>query len=324
MYKILVAEPLDFTPEAVKIMEQAGEVDLRELTCDEDVSRAFRDYDVCWFRLARKIDRKLLGSKPKCKIIASATTGLDHIDLKACKEFGIKVVSLKGETEFLKDVRATAELTVALALALMRKIPSAAQSVKEGFWNRDLFRGNELYERTAGIIGVGRLGLIVADYFKAFGMNVAGYDTRIDFPQDAVRQFDSLQELLSVSDVVVVLVSYDESTKNFIGENEFRVIKDGAVLINTSRGGVIDEDALLQALKTGKLSGAALDVLNGEPNIDVNHPLISYARENDNLLIVPHIGGNTIESFVKTEIFIARKVIEALSNKDLKPNTKLR
>ena len=312
MYKILVAEPLDFTPEAVRILEQVGEVYLNEVN-DYEISRVFQDYDVCWFRHARKIDRKILGDNPRCKIIATATTGLDHIDLKACEELNIKVVSLKGETEFLKTVRATAELTVALALALMRRIPQAAQSVKDGIWNRDLFRGNELYGKTVGIIGVGRLGSIVADYFKAFGMNVIGYDPRHDFPNNVARRVSSLQELLSQSSLVSIHVSYNETTRNLIGEKEFAAMKDGAVLINTSRGGVIDEDALLEVLKNGKLSGAALDVLQGEPNIDATHPLIVYAREHENLLIVPHIGGNTHESFVKTETFIARKVVEALT-----------
>jgi D-3-phosphoglycerate dehydrogenase len=311
MYRILVAEPLDFTPEAVRILEDVGEVHLCGIN-DDEAEKVFQEYDVCWFRLARKIDRKLLGDNPRCKIIATATTGLDHIDLKACEELGIKVVSLKGETEFLKTVRATAELTVALALALMRRIPQAAQSVKEGVWNRDLFRGNELFGKTSGIIGIGRLGSIVADYFKVFGMNVIGYDPRHDFPNDAAKRVGSLHELLSQSDLISVHVVYNEATKKLLSEKEFTAMKDGAVLINTSRGGVIDEEALLDVLKNGKLSGAALDVLCGEPNIDSTHPLIAYAREHENLLIVPHIGGNTHESFVKTETFIARKVVDAL------------
>jgi D-3-phosphoglycerate dehydrogenase len=318
MYKILVAEPLDFTPEAVRILEQVGEVYLNAAK-DDEISRAFQEYDVCWFRLARKIDRKMLGDNPRCRVIATATTGLDHIDLKACDELNIKVVSLQGEAEFLKTVRATAELTVALALALIRHIPQAAQSVKEGVWNRDLFRGHELFGKTAGIIGVGRLGSIVAGYFKAFGMNVIGYDPRHDFPNGVGRRVDSLQELLSQSSLVSIHVSYNETTRNLIGEKEFAAMKDGAVLVNTSRGGVIDEDALLDVLKKGKLKGAALDVLRGEPNIDSNNALIAYAREHENLLIVPHIGGNTHESFVKTETFIARKVVEALTDKDQRP-----
>lgn len=317
MNKILIAEPLDFTPEAVRILEQIGEVHLREIT-DDEISNVFQEYDVCWFRLSRKIDRKHFGEDPRCSVIATATTGLDHIDIKACEELGIKLVSLKGETEFLKTIHATAELTVALALSLIRRIPQASQSVKDGVWNRDLFRGRELYGKTAGIIGVGRLGSIVAGYFKAFRMDVIGYDTRADYPLQVARRVDSLQELLTVSDVVSIHVDYHESTKNLLGENELALMKESAVLINTSRGGVIDEDALLNFLTDAKLSGAALDVLQDEPNIDVNHPLIAYARENENLLIVPHLGGNTYESFVRTETFIARKIIDALEERRTK------
>lgn len=313
MYKILIAEPLDFTPEAVRILEQAGEVDLRAIG-DEEMQKAFQEYDVCWFRLSRKIDRKVLGDNPRCSLVASATTGLDHIDLDACEELGIKVISLRGEAEFLKTVRATAELTIGLSLALIRHIPAAAESVKKGEWNRDLFRGNELYSKTAGIVGVGRLGSIVAEYFKAFGMDVIGYDPRPRWAFEKAERVDSLSELFSRSDLISVHAVYNEATKHLIGEDEFSAMKVGAFLVNTSRGGVIDEDALLRALRSGKLAGAALDVLQGEPNIDANHPLIAYARENENLLIVPHIGGNTYESFVKTETFIAEKIVAALES----------
>lgn len=311
MHKILIAEPKDFTHEAVRILEQVGNVELREI---EDLTEAFQTYDVCWFRLARKIERKHLSAAQRCRIIATATTGLDHIDLLACEEFGIKVISLRGETDFLKTVRATAELTVGLALALLRHISCASQSVKTGVWNRDLFRGNELFGKTAGIVGVGRLGSIVASYFKAFEMRVIGYDTREGFPFEEIERVDSLYELLANSDLISLHVDLNESSKNLIGADEFSVMKPNAVLINTSRGGIVDERALLSALKEGKLKGAALDVLCGEPNIDADNPLVVYARENENLLIVPHIGGNTFESFEKTEIFIVQKIVESLQD----------
>lgn len=317
MYKILIAEPLDFTPEAVRILEPAGEVDLRAIG-DEEMQKAFQEYDVCWFRLARKIDKNALGNKPRCSLIATATTGLDHIDLETCEELGVKVISLRGEAEFLKTVRATAELTIALSLALLRHIPAATESVKSGVWNRDLFRGNELYGKTAGIVGVGRLGSIVAEYFKAFGMHVIGYDPRPVWEYEKAERVDSLRELFSRSDLISVHAVYNEATKNLIGDDEFAAMKEGAFLVNTSRGGVIDEDALLRALRGEKLAGAALDVLQGEPNINETHPLIAYARENEKLLIVPHIGGNTYESFVKTETFIARKIIETLQSEKSK------
>ena len=310
-FRILIAEPLDFSAEAVRLLEEIGEVELRPCGA-EALPAMLREYDVCWFRLAHRIDRRMLADHVRCRVLATPVTGLDHIDLEACAEYGIEVVSLRGEVEFLKNVRATAELTIALALALFRKIPSAAQSVTDGVWNRDLFRGRELFGKIAGIVGMGRLGTIVEGYFQAFGMTVVGCDPRPDLPQEAARCVATLEDLLAQSDLVSLHVPLTESTRHLMGRREFNLMKDGAVLINTSRGGVIDEDALLDALRSGRLAGAALDVLDGEPFISSEHKLVQYACQHSNLLIVPHIGGNTIESFRKTEVFLARRVVETL------------
>jgi D-3-phosphoglycerate dehydrogenase / 2-oxoglutarate reductase len=311
--RILIAEPLDFSPNAVRLLETAAEVTLRA-TDRAGLAAALGDFDGVWFRLGHRIDRQLLAGPLRCRILATPVTGLDHIDLAACRERGIRVVSLRGEIGFLEQVRGTAELTLALTLALLRRIPAAAADVECGGWNRDAFRGRELFGRTVGLVGVGRLGRIVASYFRAIGMDVAGYDPRPDFPHDAARRVASLVDLLAQSDVVSVHVSYDASTRHLIGRQELAAIKPGAVLINTSRGGLVDEQALLEALQLGSLAGAALDVLDGEPHITADHPLVVYARGCDRLLIVPHIGGNTLESFEKTECFLARRVIEALSS----------
>jgi D-3-phosphoglycerate dehydrogenase len=241
-------------------------------------------------------------------------TGLDHIDLAACEARGVRVVSLRGEVEFLKNVRATAELNLGLAIALMRHIPSADQSVKQGHWNRDLFRGNELFGKTAGIVGVGRLGSILSRYLSALGMTVLGFDPKSDFSDSTAERIGSLERLLNRSDVVFLLVSYDQSTHHLIGQQEFAAMRKGAFLINTSRGGVVDERAMLAALQTGHLAGVGLDVLDGEPLIDETHPVVAYARENSRVVIVPHIGGNSHESFEKTEVFLALLVVEQLSH----------
>lgn len=309
--RIRIAEPLDFSPEAVRILETAGDVDLRAAT-REELPTLFAEYDVVWLRLAHRIDDAALGTNPRCRVIAVPVTGLDHIDLAACDRRGIRVVSLRGEVDFLRDIRATAELTVGLAIAVMRHLAPAAKSVLGGVWNRDLFRGSELYGNTVGIVGMGRLGTLVAGYLRAFGMTVVGYDPREDFPVEAAERSVSLDELLGRSDLVVLLARYDESTRHLIGARQFAAMRAGAVLVNTSRGGIVDEQALLTALESGHLAGAALDVLDGEPGIAAEHPVVAYARAHDNVLIVPHIGGNTRESFAKTEAFVARKVVEAL------------
>ena len=309
--RILLAEPEDFSPRALAKLQAWADVDVRQTARDEWPA-ALRDYDAVWFRLAHRVDAKLVSNAERCRVLATPVTGIDHIDLDACRAKGIEVVCLKGETEFLRNVRATAELTVGLALALMRHIPEARESVRAGHWKRDLFRGNELYGKTVGLIGVGRLGTITAGYFQAFGMKVIGFDPRSDFPA-GIDRASSLEQLLGQSDVVSVHVSYSAATHHLIDERALNAMKPGSWLVNTARGGVVDEVSLLSALRAGRLAGAALDVLSGEPDVDARHPVVAYAQNHDNVLLVPHIGGNTFESFEKTELFLADKVQAALA-----------
>lgn len=305
-FNVFIAEPDRFTAPALEHLQTFANVTFGDGS-KEQLKEAFANYDVVWIRLANKIDRSFFSSNMKCKVLACAVTGIDHINVDDCNEYGVQIACLKGEAEFLKEVRATAELTMALLLALMRKIPQAHSSVLSGVWNRDLFAGTELYKKTIGIVGLGRLGRIVAEYAKAFGMEVLAFDKHNDFPS-GVKKIGSLVELCALCDVVSIHVTYDESTKEFFNEKCFKAMKKNAILINTARGGIVDEQALLWALQNNVIKGAALDVLNGEPNIDANHHLVQYAKQNDNLLIVPHIGGNTPESFEKTELFIAKKI----------------
>jgi len=309
--RILIAEPGDFSPRALAQLGAWAEV-VAQQTAREDWPAALRDYDAVWFRLAHRIDAALLENATRCRVLATPVTGIDHIDVEACRARGIEVVCLKGETAFLREVRATAELTVGLVLALMRHIPAARDSVRHGHWKRDLFRGNELYGKTVGLVGAGRLGTITAGYFQVFGMKVIAYDPRPDFP-GGIERVESLSELLGRSDVVSIHVSYSPATHHLLGRAELAAMKPGTWLVNTARGGVVDEAALLAALEAGHLAGAALDVLSGEPDVDGRHPVVAYARGHENVLVVPHIGGNTYESFEKTELFLAGKVQAALA-----------
>jgi len=231
--RILIAEPVDFSPKAVAMLEVAADVVLAP-TDRGGIVAALRDYDVFWFRLAHRIDRALLAGPLRCRILATPVTGLDHIDLEACAERGIRVVSLRGEYEFLEQVRGTAELTVALALGLLRHIPAAAQHARAGHWNRDLFRGRELFGHTVGLVGVGRLGKIVAGYFRAFGCEVLGYDPRSDFPHEAATRVDTLEELLSRADIVSVHVNYTPATRHLIGSRQLAAMRPEVSNLNES------------------------------------------------------------------------------------------
>jgi D-3-phosphoglycerate dehydrogenase len=315
--RILVAEPQDFSPRAVEILRQVAEVELRDCAPAE-LAGALKHYDVVWFRLTHRVDRAALaaaGSDLRCRIVATPVTGLDHVDLDACAECGVRVVSLRGESEFLRTIRATAELTIAAFLALARKLPRASRSVLDGMWDRDRFRGQELHGKRVGMVGMGRLGTIVAGLLRAFGMDVCGHDPRPDFPTEAATRVETLDELLAMSDVVSLHVPYGPGTRHLIGRAEFARMRRGALLVNTSRGGVLDQVALLEALESGHLGGAALDVLEGEPRPHdhaASRALVEYAKTHGNLVIGPHIGGNTAESFARTEVFLAGGVVEAL------------
>jgi D-3-phosphoglycerate dehydrogenase len=309
--RLRIAEPEGFSASALSRLREVADISLEPCRA-EDLPQVLKDFDAFWFRLAHRIDGSVLPADGRCRIIATPVTGLDHIDLDACAERGVRVVSLRGETDFLRQVRATAELTVGLAIALMRHIPRASADVLNGHWRRDEFRGHELHGQTAGIVGVGRLGSIVAGYYRAFGMRVLGYDPRPDFPGD-VERVDSLGELFERSDLVSVHAVYDESTHHLIDRAVLSRARSNAVLVNTARGDLVDEAALLESLESGRIAGAALDVISGEPRLASDNALVQYAREHDNLLMVPHIGGYTFESVEKTECFLAERVAEALS-----------
>ncbi len=307
--RIIVTEPEGFSPRAVARLAAHAEVELR---APASIEEALDAYDVVWIRLGHQLDARRLESARRCRVIATPVTGLDHVDLEACAARGIRVVSLRGEVAFLRSIRATAEHTVALTLALLRRLPAAHAHVLEGGWDRDLFRGQELHDKVVGLVGVGRLGTLVAGYFRAFGAQVIGYDPRPDYPHAVAERVDTLEGLLARADIVSLHVSYDARTRHLVDARALAAMKPGAVLINTARGGVLDDRALLAALERGHLAGAALDVIDGEPAVGHDHPLVAFARTSDRLVLTPHLGGNTYESFEKTEMFLAGRVLEAL------------
>jgi len=250
-------------------------------------------------------ERGLIDMFSNLKFIASCTTGLDHIDVDYCKEKGIKIISLQGERDFLQDVYATAEHTWALILSLIRKVPFAFDDVKQGSWNREAWQGTELHGKTLGIVGYGRVGQQVAKIAEAFGMNIIRYDK-----QKPGYNFYSINTVLQNSDIITVHVPLNEETQHMFGRHEFEMMKPTAYFINTSRGAVVDEKALFDALSSRQIAGAALDVLCNEPRCFCG----AFAREvAPRLIVTPHIAGNTAESRGKTQVFIANKIKEFIN-----------
>jgi D-3-phosphoglycerate dehydrogenase len=267
--------------------------------------------DILITRLGFDIDRSVLASAANLKAIVTSTTGLNHIDLEYAVDRKIAVLSLKGETEFLRTVTATAEHTWALLLALVRNLKAADQQIKSYVWDRQSLIGHELQGQMIGIVGFGRLGQRVATYAHAFGMQVMAYDRAEFFAPDYVQKTD-LNDLIAHSDVITLHISGEPENSKFWDERKIAQMKSSALLINTSRGHVIDEYALLEALQKNALAGAALDVLadeSGEGSSWMRQaPLVDYANQHDNLILTPHIGGATFESLEKTEIFMAKKL----------------
>jgi D-3-phosphoglycerate dehydrogenase len=317
MMRLLVAEPEGFSPDARRVLERAGDVELRQVSDATELAQAFGEFDVVWIRLGHRITAEVLGPSPRCRVLAMNTTGTDHVDLEACRERGVRVVCLRGETEFLRTIRATAEHTLLLTLALLRQLAPARDAVREGRFTRGPFKGRELAEKSVGLVGVGRIGTLVAGYFRAFGAEVTGFDPLLeDFPAD-VRRHDTLVKLCAESDIVSLHAAYGRDTHHLMGPRELAAMRPHAVLVNTARGGVLDEAALLAALASGAIAGAALDVVSGEPTVGADHPVLRYAAAHDHLLVTPHIGGFTHESLAKTERFIAGRVLEALAAEGL-------
>ncbi len=235
------------------------------------------------------INDAMIEAAPKLKIISCATTGSDHISRTALDARAAPVRTLREDPELLRNITPAAELSWALVLACARKLPAAVGHTRGGGWDREQFPGLMLNGRQLGLVGCGRIGGWMSRYAAAFGMDVVGYDPVIDPWPEGILQV-GLEEVFETSDVISVHVHLSPETRGMLNADLFGRVKPGAIFINTSRGGLADERAILQALTSGRLAAAGLDVLDGEPDV-ANHPLRLYAETHDNLLITPHCGG---------------------------------
>jgi D-3-phosphoglycerate dehydrogenase len=314
---ILNLEPRRYSPEIRRPLEALGPVTYRECRGREELRAALREapYRVVLTRIGLHFDRRAFDAAPHLRWLGTPTTGLDHIDLEEAERRGVEVLSLRGELELLRTIPSTAEHTWTLLLALRRRLPAAHRDVLAGHWRREPFLGRELDGCTLGIVGHGRLGKMVAGYGRAFGMRVLAFDR--DPSADTGVEQVSLELLLGESDVLSLHLPLNAETHGFLSAHRLARMRPGAVLINTARGELIDEAALLEALQSGRLAGAALDVLAGDSAWDgrapEDHPLIAYAREHDNLLLTPHIGGYGQAALNRTRRFLVEKLATAIA-----------
>jgi len=313
-FKILNTQPDHYPPESKEILAHFADYYEQQITQDQ-LPQVIGSYDIILMGLGHTWNRQVLQAAKNLKVLVTGSTGLDHIDMEYVKERGITIISLKGERALLDRVTSTAELGFGLLLSLVRHIPESFEHVKQGGWDREQFKGHELSEKIMGVIGYGRLGKIMAKQAKGFSMQIIAADpfrTEEELRADGV-ELVSMMELFRRADVVSVHVPLNESTVGLIGRKELSLMKSSAYFINTARGKIVDELALLEVLKKKQIAGVGVDVLSDENDFFITgvarSPLIEYARTHDNCIIVPHLAGTTYEAIYKTRSFLTQKVI---------------
>lgn len=306
-WKILLTDGLEENGQAL-MRTSAEVVDKNNISAD-DLLKIIGDYDALVVRGRTKVTAAVFDAAKKLKVVGRSGVGVDNIDLNAAKAHGVTVVNAPIATTV-----SVAELTLGLMLSMSREIPRADTGMKNGKWLKKELEGVELYQKTLGVIGYGRIGEAVGVRAAAFGMRILGYDPLLP-PQEIAKrgaQPVSFDELLAQSDFLTLHIPLTETSKNLINEGAFQKMKDGVRIVCAARGGVIDEEALLAAIESGKVASAALDVFNTEP--PGQNPLESHPR----VICTPHIGAQTIEAQVRTAEDIGSEVLAALAGKPLR------
>jgi len=308
MEKVKILATDGFEQEGVEILKKAGfQVTESATLPPEKLSEVIPEYDVLIVRSATKVPAEVIQRGSRLKIIGRAGVGLDNIDINAATACGVIVMNApEGNTI------SAAEHTIGLLLAMARKIPQANASVKAGLWEKKKFMGTELYGKTLGVIGLGRIGRRVAFIARGLGMKVLAHDPFVG--QETVKETEislvSLEGLLKQADFVTLHLPLTDKTRGLINEQTLALMKEGAGIINVARGGIIDEAALYQALCQGKLGAAALDVFEKEPL-----PQDSPLRSLDNVILTPHLGASTHEAQVNVARDLATQIVDAFTRK---------
>jgi len=305
MPKVLVADPI--APEGIEILKTIAEVDVKTGLSKDELAAIIGDYDALAVRSETKVTAEIIAKAAKLKIIGRAGVGVDNIDVEAATNRGILVVnSPEGNT------LAAAELTVAMLLALARNIAPADQALRAGKWDRKKYMGSEVYGKTVGVIGLGKIGREVVSRLQAFGMSVLGSDPYLK-PEQAEAlgiKLADLDTLYKESDYITVHVPKTKETTGMINAEKIALMKPTVRLINVARGGIMDEGAVAEAVKSGRIAGAAIDVYTTEP-APADNPLLGVA----NILTTPHLGASTEEAQVNVALDIAEQIVEVLNGK---------
>ncbi len=312
--KVLYTGPVEFTKTLQDVVGQHFIVERSEP--DDSLLAKFVSADVFMDASMKvRIPAQTIEKAANLKLIVTATTGADHIDQQALVARNIPILTLAGQKEFLKGLSSAAEHSWLLLLATARKLRSSIHHVEQGGWDRVQFPGIMIRNKTLGVIGMGRIGSLMSRYAKAFEMNVLGYDSETkEFSSDAMPA--ELNALLAKSDIVTIHIPRNDKTKNFFSVEKIRKMKKGSILINTSGGSIIDEKALVSALKEGRIAGVGVDVLDSEPKNEKSS-LWRYAKKHENIIITPHIGGFCPEAVGLSIRFSGERIVNYFKEKNL-------
>jgi len=308
-FKILVSDKLGEIGIQKFQNEEGFEVDVNTGLSPDELKKIIGDYDGLVIRSATKVTEDILSSATNLKVVGRAGIGLDNVDIPAATKRGIVVMNTP-----LGNVVTTAEHAISMMLSLTRNIPRGTQSLKDGRWDKKLLQGREVYQKTLGLIGFGKIGSIVADRARGLKMKVIIYDPHVT-PQKIEEEgykSVSLDELYEQADYITIHVPKIKDTLSMINKSAFDKMKDGVMIINCARGGIVNEADLYDALKSGKVRGAALDVFETEP--PGNIPLF----ELDNVVCTPHLGASTLEAQTNVAVDVADQIIDFLKNNTIR------
>ncbi|MBF8296514.1 MAG: SerA [Bacteroidetes bacterium] len=305
--KILLSDPIEQVCVDI-LMSEGFEVDAKPNLPPDQLRAIIADYDGLIVRSGTKVTAEIIAAATKLKIIGRAGAGVDNVDVEAATRRGIVVMNTPGGNTI-----SAAEHTMSLLLSMARNIPQANESIRQGKWDRKSFTGTELLEKTIGIVGLGKIGREVASRCQAFGMKTIGYDPVLSAEVAAKGNIElvSLDEIFMRSDFITLHTPLTDETKGLIGDASLVKCKNGVRIINCARGGIVDEQALLRGLQSGKVAGAALDVFEKEPPGD--QPLLKHPR----VIATPHLGASTEEAQEKVARQIAVQVADMLKERGL-------
>jgi len=310
MEKILVAEPKLYSSHVLKKLSKYGDIEIAENR--QEFLNKIKNATIILGWVQNKLDKQTIDAAPRLAIIATASAGVNHIDQEYAKSKGIIVLNAPG-----CNARAVAEHTLGLIISLIRRIPFAFDDVRRGNWNPLGFEGYEMENKTLGLVGFGKVPKTLAKIVKGLGINAVAYDPYLT--KKDIRNFDvgpvTLRELICCSDIISLHTPLTVETRGFISQERIEQMRDGVYIVNTSRGEIIDEEALLDYLRKGKIAGYACDVLVGEP--PTNSAILTALKENSvpNVIVTPHIAHATKEAFDNCGSVIANQVKRVLDEK---------